>query len=69
MWGALLGSMNNTSKFALFNAFANGLPYAVLGVKFTVINKIEREDGSNLKYNVTGITTKGTTTTVFVPVH
>ena len=45
------------SKFALMMAFFTGAPFAPLG--FDVINSIEREDGSNNSYNVTGITFSG----------
>jgi hypothetical protein len=44
-------SKQTFSKFALFNAFANGLPFNEIGAN--VINSIEREDGSNNSYNVT----------------
>jgi hypothetical protein len=39
------------SKFNLFNAFANGTPLNEIGAN--VINRIERENGSNNSYNVT----------------
>lgn len=51
-----------TTKFKLFNAFANGLPFHT----FRVINAIEREDGSNTRYNVTGINAQGMTQTTFI---
>lgn len=54
------------TKWQLMNAFLNGQPLTIPGnfparqpVLFTVINKIEREDGSNHSYNVTGQTKVG----------
>ena len=59
--------MTNVSKFDLFNAFANGYPMPELG--FVVINTIQREDGSNRSYNVTGYTPKGQVVTKTVKVQ
>lgn len=54
------------TKFVLFTAFAIGAP-VILGKRdFKVINKIEREDGSNRKYNVEGINPQGETMKVFI---
>jgi hypothetical protein len=51
--------MKTISKFALLNAFSNGLPLVVGAFQFSVINRIEREDGSNRSYNITGNTANG----------
>ncbi len=40
--------------------------YTAIEREFAVINKIEREGGSNNAYNVTGITSSGKEETVFV---
>ena len=50
------------SKFALLNAFANGLPLNEIGAN--VINSIEREDGSNASYNVSFVGAEGRKFTV-----
>lgn len=51
------------SKFELFNALANGGAMEELGL--TVVNAIEREDGSNHNYNVTGYDVNNRKFTVF----
>jgi hypothetical protein len=56
--------MQPVSKFAILNAFANGTPCPEIDAK--VINKVEREDGSNKNYNLSIITNAGLTLTVFV---
>lgn len=59
-----------TSKFALLNAFANGLPIEVRGVRLNVVNQLQREDGSNTRYNVTGISADtGTERTLFTETY
>ncbi len=58
--------MKQLTKFALFNAFGNGLPLATDKVVFSVINKIEREDGSNHHYLITGIDLQGKEVTVYM---
>lgn len=47
-----------TTKFKLFNAFTNGVPfqYSPNGGKM-IINSIERESGNNLTYNISGFET------------
>lgn len=44
-----------TTKFQLFKAFFNGLPLTIESTTFQVINEIQREDGSNNCYNITGV--------------
>jgi hypothetical protein len=55
-----------TDKFLLLNAFANGLPFTLPDGTQITINSIEREDGSNWLYNVTGYTRSGVIITLFV---
>ena len=63
-------SMTKNSKLDLFNAFANGQKITVIScskpVTFAIINTLEREDGSNHNYNVTGIGEHGQEITAFV---
>ena len=52
------------TKWQLINAFLNGTPLNIItpggGVlPFKVINRIEREDGSNHSYNVAGFSMTG----------
>jgi hypothetical protein len=54
------------SKHELFAALACGGPMPALDM--TVVNAIEREDGSNHNYNVTGYLDDGREVTVFVRV-
>lgn len=51
-------------KWQLFQALASGQGLPELG--FVVVNAIEREDGSNHNYNVTGIDENGTKKTIFI---
>ena len=52
------------NKTTLFHKFTHGMSCAELG--FTVINAIEREDGSNWNYNITGYRPDGRCETIFV---
>jgi hypothetical protein len=52
------------SKAAMITAFAAGTPFAPLNLR--VIQNIEREDGSNTRYNVTGYNFQGESVTHFV---
>lgn len=52
------------SKSAMILAFARGVAFPPLGLR--VINSIEREDGSNQSYNVTGISMMGHVVTLYV---
>jgi hypothetical protein len=54
---------NYVSKFKLFNALAEGGEMQELGLQ--VVNAIEREDGSNSSYNVTGYDKGGLCKTVY----
>jgi len=49
--------MKAISKASLLLAFFTGTPLEVVNLK--VVNKVEREDGSNNSYNITGITNEG----------
>lgn len=49
-------------------AFFTGAPIVVSKIHFSVLNSVEREDGSNRRYNVTGINHAGQAATVFVEV-
>jgi len=60
-------------KFRLMVAFLTGQPLTVypnittmVPVDFVVINKIEREDGSNRSYNLTGILRDGRECTIHI---
>lgn len=61
------------SKLSLMIAFLRGEPITVYPslrpsvppIHFTVLNRVEREDGSNRRYNLTGITQSGETATCF----
>lgn len=53
-------------KTELFAAFEQGRAITLKGLSFRVINSIEREDGSNQSYNVTGITELGRKVTIHV---
>lgn len=52
------------SKADLFAAFASGSSF----LDFSVINAVEREDGSNRRYNVTGVNLYGEKMTRFLTV-
>jgi len=52
------------SKFELFNAFMTGAPFKSISAQ--VINKIEREDGSNNSYNVTFVSLRGDVVTACI---
>ncbi len=54
-----------TTKYLLFNAFAERKPVMIGLVSFQVINCLEHEDGSTHSFNVTGIETSGKTVTVY----
>lgn len=51
-------------KTILFNALATGGAITALGL--AIVNAIQREDGSNVRYNVTGYKFNGQQTTLFV---
>ena len=55
--------MNTTTKYALIHALMTG---GQLGNWFQIVNAVEREDGTNKCFNVTGITFRGTTETLFM---
>jgi hypothetical protein len=47
--------MNPLTKWQLFGALANGSPLQTSTAHFIIVNAVQREDGSNRSWNVTGI--------------
>ena len=54
-----------TTKFALMNAFLNGIPFELDKNNSMVINQIQRESGSNHTYNIFGHVNKSIYITEF----
>ena len=61
-----LAEARTVTKSKLFGAFGAGKPVTLGETQFHVLNSIEREDGSNRKYNVTGINPYGHRVVLFV---
>lgn len=54
------------TKHQLITALLTGGPLSTPKSQFSIVNGVEREDGSNHSYNVTGYDTAGHPTTVHV---